>query len=183
MFPNKRHEPTDIELNARGTSMLMPVDAIKGEDEEDTKLLAEMAVHARNYVTSFEWCLPITAMYLADGIGGIVAIFLVEFKGKIDGTDDRLWVVVGDLPPAYMVVELDDCAQEALERYCLLMDDWIAAVRDKGDFGNVYPVSAPRTEEYAEALQSRLKFLREEIIPEASTDIVDLLKFDAPSSN
>ncbi len=160
--------------------MLMPVDRIKGEDEEDTRLLAEMAVHARNYVTSFDWCLPITAMYLADGIGWVVAIFLVEFEGKIDGTDDRLWVVVGDLPPAYMVVEPDDCAQEALERYCLLMDEWVAAIRQKGDFDGVYPVSAPRTEEYAEALHSRLNSLRNEIIPNFSTEIVNASGIDAP---
>lgn len=153
--------------------MLMPVDAIKGEDEEDTKLLNEMAVAAKNYITSFEWCLPITAMYLADGIGGIIAIFLVEFAGKIDGTDDKLWVVVGDLPPAYMVVDSDDCAKEALEAYCRLMDDWITAVRAKGSFEDVYPVSAPRTGEYADMLQTRLDFLRKEIIPKASTTIVN----------
>jgi hypothetical protein len=153
--------------------MLMPVEAIKGEDEEDTKFLIEMASDARNYITSFSWCLPITAMYLADGIGGIIAIFLAEFAGKIGGTDDRLWVVVGDLPPAYMVVEPDDCAQEALERYCLLMDDWVAAVRGNGDFENVYPVRAARTEEHADMLQSRLGFIRKEIIPEFSTEIVN----------
>ena len=163
--------------------MLMPVEAIKGEDETDTELLNKMAVQARNYITSFKWCLPITAMYLADGIGGIIAIFLVEFDGKIDGTDDRLWVVVGDLPPAYMVVESDDCAREALERYCLLMDDWVNAVRGNGDFGSAYPVSAPRTEEYADMLQSRLDTLRESIIPEFSTEIVNPSESENQSPN
>ncbi len=152
---------------------MMPVDAIKGEDEKDTGLLDEMATHARNFITSFKWCLPITAMYLADGIGGVVAVFLVEFDGKIGGTDDRLWVVVGDLPSAYMIVEPDDCAREALETYCLLMDDWVAAVRGDGDLENVYPVEAARTQEHADMLQSRLAFIRKEIIPEFSTDIVN----------
>lgn len=153
--------------------MLMPVDAIKGEDEKDTSLLNEMATHARNYITSFKWCLPITAMYLADGIGGVVAVFLVEFEGKIGGTDDRLWVVAGDLPSAYMIVEPDDCAREALETYCILMDDWVAAVRGDGDFGGVYPVEAARTEEHADMLASRLDFIRKEIIPEFSAEIVN----------
>jgi hypothetical protein len=154
--------------------MLTPIAEIKGEDEEDTRLLKEMATDARNYVTSFHWCLPIRAMYLADGIGGIVALFLFEFDGKIGGTDDKLWVVVGDLPSAYMIVEPDDCAQEALERYCLLMDDWIAAVRNGDDFEKVYPVSAPRTAEYADMLQSRLDILREDAIPGAPTDPVNV---------
>ncbi len=152
--------------------MLMPVEAIRGEDDEDTKLLNEMASDARNYIASFTWCLPITAMYLADGVGGIIAIFLVEFAGKIGGTDDRLWVVVGDLPSAYMVVEPDDCVQEALERYCLLMEDWVSAVRGNGDFENVYPVAAENTEEHADMLQGRLDSLRKDIIPEFSADIV-----------
>jgi hypothetical protein len=152
--------------------MLMPVDAIKGEDETDTKLLNEMAVRARNYITSFKWCLPITAMYLADGIGGIIALFLVEFDGKIGGTDDRLWVVVGDLPSAYFVVQPEDCAKEALEAYCSLMDDWVDAVRGKGNLNDVYPVEATPTEEHAAMLQSRLSTLRETVVPEASTEIV-----------
>ncbi len=33
----------------------------------------------RNYISSFEWSLPITVMYFAYGIGGILALFLVEF--------------------------------------------------------------------------------------------------------
>lgn len=152
--------------------MLMPVDAIKGEDEKDTRLLKEMAVRARDYITSFKWCLPITAMYLADGIGGVVAIFLVEFDGKIGGTDDRLWVVAGDLPSAYMVVE-PDSPRAALEAYCLLMDDWVAAVRGNGDFKDVFPVTAARTEEHAGMLQRRLAFLRKEVVPLFSTDTVN----------
>lgn len=153
--------------------MLTPVDIMQGEDEKDTRLLSEMSIWARNYITSFDWCLPIRGMYLGDGIGGIVAIFLFEFGGKIGGTDDKLWVVVGDLPPAYMVVAPNDSPQEALERYCLLMDDWVAAVRGSGNFDGVYPVRAPRTEEYAGMLERRLTMLRNEIIPEISTELVN----------
>ena len=147
---------------------------MQGEDEEDTGLLTEMATWARNYVTWFDWCLPIRGMYFAYGIGGIVAIFLFEFEGKIGGTDDKLWVVVGDLPPAYMIVEPNDSAKEALETYCQLMQGWIATVRNGGNFDKVYPVSAPRTAENAEGLKSRLAILREDIIPEAPADLVNV---------
>ena len=82
--------------------------------------------------------------------------------------DDKLWIVVGDLPSAYLVVEPDDSPGDALERYCGLMEDWIAAVRDGADLNNVYPVTAeptPPTRENADLLERRVAFLLAEIIP------------------
>lgn len=152
--------------------MLMPIEKIEGEDEEDTQLLKEMAERAYGYITSFPWCLPVTAGYLAGGVGGIVALFLFEFGGKVGGTDDKLWVVTGDLPSAYMVVNPYDNARDALESYCLLMDDWVKAVRSGGSFEDVFPVSAARTEEHAAMLESRLEYLREEIMPDVPTDVL-----------
>lgn len=125
-------------------TMLIPVSEINAGDEEDTRLLRAMATEARGYVTSFKWCLPIKAMYLADGVGGVVALFLVEFEGKVGGTDDRLWVVVGDLPSAYMVVGGPVNAKEALEAYCELMDDWINAVLVTHDSITFSPSLPPR---------------------------------------
>ena len=48
------------------------------------------------------------------------------------------------------------------------MDDWIAAVLDEGDLDEVYPVDAEPNEQNARELESRLKFLRAEIIPAIS---------------
>lgn len=138
---------------------------IAGDDERDTALLREIASVAKEYITSFAWCPPLVAMYLAHGVGGIVGLFLAEFAQKIGGTDDKLWVVAGDLPSAYLVVEPEDSPAEALERYCELMEDWIAAVRDNGDFGEVYPVAAEPTVENADLLEKRVAFLLAEIIP------------------
>jgi hypothetical protein len=111
-------------------------------------------------------------MYFAYGIGGIVALFLLEFEGKTGGTDDKLWVVTGDLPSAYMVVESDESPRKVLERYCELMDDWVSALRRGGDFRNVYPVPAARTKEHADMLEQRLAFLRKEVIPEVPANFV-----------
>jgi hypothetical protein len=138
---------------------------ISGDVAEDTALLREMARSAREYITSFAWCPPVKAMYLAYGVGGIVALFFVEFPYKIKGTDDQLWIVDGDLPSAYLVVETDDSPADALERYCGLMDEWAAAVRVGGGLNTVYPVEAEPTLENAESLEGRVAFLRAEIIP------------------
>ncbi len=152
--------------------MLTPFNDIAGDDEEDTKLLREMAIKAWEYITSFQWSLPITAAYFADGVGGVVALFLFEFEAMIGGTDDRLWVVVGDLPSAYMVVG-PESAKEALEAYCLLMDDWAAAVTETGTFSDVFPVDAARTPGNADTLRRRIEFVRREILPGFSTQSID----------
>jgi len=45
------------------------------------------------------------------------------------------------------------------------MEEWIAAVLDGGDLDEVYPVEAEPNEQNAQELESRLQFLRAEIIP------------------
>ena len=152
--------------------MLTPVEEIAGEDDDETGRLRKMADDARAYITAFRWCPPIKAMYFADGVGGVVALFLVTFDEMIGGTDDRLWVVVGDLPSVYMVAEIDT-AKEALEAYCELMDDWVHAVLVTHDFSGVFPGDAAATPGNAESLQSRLAFLRENVIPDAPTESID----------
>lgn len=152
--------------------MLTPVEDLAGEDEEETALLREMAVKARDFITAFKWCLPIRATYFADGVGKVIAVFLFKFDGKIGGTDDRLWVVVGDLPSVYMVVG-PESAKEATEAYCELMDDWVNAVLVTRDFTDVFPVDAPETRGNGEDLRGRLEFVRREIIPYMSDDPVD----------
>jgi hypothetical protein len=102
---------------------------------------------------------------LASGVGGLAAVFLFEFKTRIKGTDDKLWVIVGDLPSAYMVVEPNERPQDALEKYCELMEDWIQAVRDSAKLDDVFPVAAEPSLENAELLEKRIAFLLAEIIP------------------
>lgn len=149
-------------MNTKGFQRLPD---IMGEDAADTAALREMAMSARDYIASFNWCPPINAGYLASGVGGIAAVFLFEFTSKIQDTDDRLWVIVGDLPSAYLVVEPGDSPPDALERYCSLMEDWIAAIRDSTPLDKAFPVAAEPTPENAELLERRIAFLLAEIIP------------------
>jgi hypothetical protein len=138
---------------------------IVGDDAKDSALLRRMAADAQAYLESFKWCPPISSAYLASGVGGIAAVFLFEFLRPIHDTDDRLWVIVGDLPSAYLVVEIGDSPADAMERYCGLMEDWIAAVRDGTSLEDAFPVAADRTPESALVLEKRVAFLLAEIIP------------------
>jgi hypothetical protein len=152
--------------------MLTPIDDMEGDCGEETQRLRDMAVKAWNYVTAFNWCPPITGTWFAGGIGGVAALFLFEFETTIDGIGDRVWVVVGDLPSAYVATDADN-PRTAFDSYCTRMDDWIEAVTVTKDFSNVFPVEAAQTKVSADALRLRLDFLRREIIPFASTESID----------
>ncbi|MEQ8767162.1 MAG: hypothetical protein RL885_24845 [Planctomycetota bacterium] len=145
---------------------LTPIQALPAiGDAEEAAELEALHRDAAAYLRSFHWCPELRQAYLGEGVPGIFASFLFELKAPIPGTeDDCLWVVVGDLPSAYFVVDDAPTPRAALEVYCELMDDWIGAVREGTSLEEVYPVAAEPTEEHAAMLASRLTFLREEII-------------------
>lgn len=138
---------------------------ITGDDPDDTELLREMAIEARAYVEDHDWSPPVTSIHLAFGIGGVVAAFLVQFDEVIEDTDDdALWIVVGDLPSAYVVVEPGDDGEAALSRYCELMEDWAFNVLKGHSLDDSFPVAAEATQENAEMLGQRIAFIRTEIL-------------------
>jgi len=143
---------------------LVPVGRMVGEDDEETDLLKEDLEASRNYLAGFRWCRAIRNQYYGLGIGGVVCVFLFEIEGD-PGVDDVLWVVTGDLPPAYLVTDAAPNPLEALRLYCGLMEDWIDAVRRKGDLSEVFPVAASPNQENANQLEIRVTQLRESIIP------------------
>jgi hypothetical protein len=142
------------------------VSDLRGETEEDTLMLHELAREGRRYIESFGWCPGIRAIYLAYAIPGVLGLFLFKFTTKVGGTDDQLWVIVGDIPSAYLVVVPPDSPQAALQRYCSLMEEWVVAVRSGSDRRNVFPVRVDPTDEHAQMLAERIDFLRREVIPE-----------------
>lgn len=154
------------EVPVRG---VVPIDQIFGDDEEDTKLLQAMAARAQEFVLSFSFCKSIRAAYFGDGCGGVVALFLFRIEPSEANVDEWLWVVFGDVPPAYLVI--DDCKtpSQALEGYIDEMSKWVSLAKKERTSKRVIPVNAPATPEYAEALEGRLKFLRDVMVPSFQT--------------
>ena len=146
------------------TSDFLEEAEIKGEDAEDTAQLRQLAAEARAYMEEFEWCPPIESVHMALGASGVVGVFLFQFAEVIEDDDDALWVVVGDLPSAYVIVEPDDDGISALERYCEMMEDWAFNVLKDNSIEESFPVEAEATHENAEMLRQRIVFLRSEII-------------------
>lgn len=152
-------------------SRLIPAADIAGEDESETAELRGMLRDAEAYLRAFDWCPSIVERYLGYGLGGVIALFLFQLGEKIQGVDDQLWVVVGDLPSAYLVCDEAATPAAALEVYCGLMEDWAQAVLNGSSLDDVFPVTAEPTTEHANMLLSRTKFIRECLIPSAGSTI------------
>lgn len=136
-----------------------------GEDDEDTSFLKEMAKDAANYLQSFSWCASVKRLYFGKGVGGVVAVFLAEITPAKAGVDDWLWVVVGDLPPAYFVTDLKT-PLEVVEAYIDHRTTWVNCVLGTHPLGeDVMPVNIPATPENAKLLSTRLDVLREHFLP------------------
>ena len=140
-------------------------DTIVGDSDEDTILLQKMADDAEVFLKTFEWCPTIDTVYFAGGVGGVVGLYLVEFREPLQGHDKQLWVVVGDVPSAYFVTDEAQSPKEALQLYCQLMDDWIHSVLNRNPAARVFPVRADRTIKNAKSLKIRIEFIREDIVP------------------
>jgi hypothetical protein len=148
-----------------GWKKLVPAERIVGDDAEETGLLQQMLQEATDYLKSFRWCPPIDRIYLGAGVGGVVAAFLSHFRERIRGTDEWLWVVVGDLPSAYLVTDQADNPVSALKVYCQLMDDWANAVLEGRPLDDVFPVEAKPTPDNAQSLLRRTSFIRTRLLP------------------
>jgi hypothetical protein len=145
---------------------LVPCDRMQGDDTEETELLRTMHAQAMSFLKSFDWCPPIAETYLGFGVGGVLALFLVRFETAVRDADEWLWVVEGDVPSAYFVIDDAPDPPSALAVYCELMGEWVDAVLQGRSLKDVYPVAVEPSRKHAEMLQKRIRFIREKLIPE-----------------
>jgi hypothetical protein len=146
------------------TSGYMNYESVKGDCPRDTALLKDMFQGAREFIQSYAWCQGIKEMRLGYGVGGIVAVFYIQFEKPILGLDESLWVIYGDTPSAYLVTEDINTPYEALKNYCSMMDEWTDAVLNGKPLDDVFPVDAVPNIENARELKSRIEFIRKRIL-------------------
>lgn len=146
---------------------------IKGIREDSVRPLqldgpesTELERTALEYIRGFTWCEQVRTLFEGLQEPGIIGIFLVEIKPARADIDAWLWLIVGDLPPAYLVTDDAPTPAAALDTYIALMDSWVRAVREGRPVDDLVPVNAPPTTQYAEMLASRLRILRETVLGE-----------------
>ena len=68
-------------------------------------------------------------------------------------------MIVGDIPPAYLVTDKCKNPAEALDSYIEEMSKWMELAREGKSSNEVIPVNAPATPEEAERLRIRFELL------------------------
>jgi hypothetical protein len=152
-------------------SKVVPVADLRGEDADDTNELLDLHRKATDYILSFKWCRNVREDYHGLGIGGVFAVCLLRIEATSAGVPEWLWVVIGDLPPAYLCTDDAPNPASALDSYIGEMQRWIRAVKNKAPLDEVIPVNAPATLEYAKMLESRLEFLDREVLSHHKKDL------------
>ncbi len=127
--------------------------------------VAAMAVEAERFLAAQSWCAQVHGVTPVYGLDGVLGVFRCTLLPSHPDADVMVWVVVGDLPAAYLVHEPGDVWQDALTGYVHEMERWVAAIRAgevPGD--DIVPVSVAPTTEHAELLAARLAFIRSRLL-------------------
>ena len=144
---------------------MIPATQIKNSE------VRELADEARSFVASHDWCQKVTAVRLAWAIAGVLGVFQVDLQPARPDVDSTLWVVVGDIPPAYLVQDEAPTWREALRGYVAEMSRWVHAVKRGLPLDDVIPVAAEPSLEHAEMLAGRLAFIETEFIDAAGGEV------------
>ena len=138
---------------------------MKGEDPDETTRLQADYRDARAFMLSRKWCVGLGEVYFGLGLGGVASVFVVEIDPQPTGVDRWLWVIVGDIPPAYLVLDECNTPVEALETYISLMREWVDLARIGQVSEEVIPVNIAAIPANAEMLEVRLNALAQNILP------------------
>ena len=128
---------------------------------------------AREFLEFYDWCLEIKQSYAGIIYPGIIAVFLFKIEPSKPEVDEWVWVIVGDIPPAYLTVDQCPNPATAIDGYIGAMMEWVAAAQAGKSVANLIPVNVHATAENAELLKARLDFLDEKILADYQEDLKD----------
>lgn len=140
------------------------------EEEEGCGSLVDKA---NAFLDEFAWASNRKNLWVADCIPGVLGIFLVELDPQGRDIDRYIWVVVGDLPPAYLSSEYAKSPKDALDGYMGEMLAWVEAVEKGESTDELIPNNGAPTLANARALRSRLEFLGREVLPHLQGEEAD----------
>ena len=152
-------------------SKVVTEEDIRGDDDEETALLRQLFREAEEYARSLKWHRGISRGYFGLGVGGIVCVALFEVEPGSENSPDKTWVVVGDLPPAYIAVDDAPNPATALDAYLGAMEEWIDAAKAGRSVERLIPVNVEPTPANAERLEKRLRFLDREVLSDYEDDL------------
>lgn len=138
---------------------------------EGTEDMTSMYQEAREFLEFYDWCTEILESYVGILYPGIVGVFLFRIVPATPGVDEWIWVIVGDIPPAYLTVDQCPNPATALDGYIGAMQEWVKAARNGNSVADLIPVNVPATKENGEILRKRLDFLDTKILAQYQDDL------------
>jgi hypothetical protein len=126
-----------------------------------TPAVIELAERSERFLVDHGWCREIEERYLAWAIAPQTGVFFFRIIPAFEDVDRELWVIVGDLPPAYIVCDNAETWQEALDAYAFEMMKWVEAVRKGQSVADIIPVNVEPTAEHATMLETRINLIAE----------------------
>jgi len=124
---------------------------------------------ARDYVVGQPWTLSVEEGWVGAVYPGIIGIFAFRIRPRDANAPEWHWVIVGDLPTAYVATDDARVPSEALDSYIGVMTKWADSILE-GRTEDVYPVETEATVTNAKALKSRLTFLDSRVLPRVRND-------------
>lgn len=126
---------------------------------------------ARNFLLYYNWCRKIEEEYIGIFVDGIIGVFLFRILPAEENVDEWIWVVVGDVPSAYLTCDLCPNAAAALDGYIGAMSEWVDAATRGESVAELIPVNVPATKENGELLRKKLLFLDERVLSDYREDL------------
>jgi hypothetical protein len=142
-----------------------------GSTEVDAVTITKHHQEAKDFLVYFKWCMVVLEEYVGFIYPGIVGVFLFRIRPARQDIDEWVWIIVGDLPPAYITCEESPNPATALDSYIGAMLDWVKAAERGEAVEHLIPVNVPATKENAERLNVRLKFLDDRVLSGYAEDL------------
>lgn len=150
---------------------LTPFEQFVATHEQDRAELYERLAEASAELNFYNWCDRIESVHVGLFYPGIVSVFLMSIETRFEDVDKAMWVIVGDLPPAYITCDNAPNAACALDAYIGAMKEWAEAAVQGDSVAQLIPVNVPATPEMAERLMRRLIVLEESILCNFKDDL------------
>jgi hypothetical protein len=136
------------------------IDFYRLKEIDEFQSILDLFSESKKYLESFNWCKKIIKGWYDFGFFEKLGVFLFNIESNGQDVDDFIWVIVGDLPTAYIDSSVKT-GLGALRIYCDLMEEWAVNVSKGKSVDECFPVPVEQTRKNAELLMKRINFLKE----------------------
>jgi len=160
------------------TQRMTPCEKLRESGIDDPETIVKLCGEAIRFVTCRPWCVALFKIYFDRGTD-FVSVFVCEIEVRKVGPQS-IWVIVGDVPPAILMSDIENGA-EALYTYCYRLSEWVKKARRREDLRSEMPVLAKETYKPLRPgghvfamIEERVRFIEEELLVQWRDEIPQL---------